>query len=55
MYDSKRSVVVSTLTVSVCDLIILKCVSHVQEEEKLIQCELASIKEQVSSPNTSMV
>lgn len=27
----------------------------VQEEEKLIQRELASIKEQVSSPNTSMV
>lgn len=33
----------------------LKCVSPVQEEEKLIQSELASIKEQVSSPNTSMV
>lgn len=32
-----------------------KSVSHVQEEEKLIQCELASIKEQVASPNTSMV
>lgn len=32
-----------------------QCVSHVQEEEKLIQSELASIKEQVSSPNTSMV
>lgn len=27
----------------------------VQEEEKLIQRELLSIKEQVSSPNTTMV
>lgn len=31
------------------------CVSLVQEEEKLIQRELVSIKEQVSSPSTSMV
>lgn len=29
--------------------------SHVQEEEKLIEAELTSIKEQVSSPHASMV
>lgn len=36
-------------------LITVKCPFYVQEEEKLIQGELASIKDQISSPNTSMV
>lgn len=33
----------------------LICDSFFQEEEKLVQRELVSIKDQVSSPNTSMV
>lgn len=46
-------IVVSNVSNRSNGVICIACVS--QDEEKLIKRELAAIKEQVSSPNTTMV